>query len=172
MAGKGKFSAGAIRAAAVAAERADLFSVGASEHRLAESDAAPMRKALAKAAGSKLDTTKELRVYAANLEGHDLLIFQRAFQDWSSKPRYSPPNMPEFEEVFAIGSMNNGKFRLLKWKENTGDDNEQILGVIHLRGGHEFLISASCDPEGNEYRVYGYRDGKLVMIFQGGGGGC
>jgi hypothetical protein len=66
--------------------------------------------------------------------------------------------------------MDDGKLRVLQWKENTGDDNEQILGVIHLRGGHDFLVSASSNPEGNEYRVYGYRKGKLVMVFQGGGG--
>jgi hypothetical protein len=170
--GRGKFNAGAIRSAAVAVESADLFSVGASAHRLTEPDSAPMRKALAGAVGRKLDTTKELRVYAVELEGHALLIFQRAFQDWSSKPAYATPNPPEFEEVFALGSMDNGKLRILQWKENTGDDNEQILGVIHLRGGHDYLVSASTTPESNEYRVYGYRDGKLVIIFQGGGGGC
>jgi len=68
--------------------------------------------------------------------------------------------------------MNGGKLRVLHWKENTEDDNEQILGVIHLRAGQDFLVSASSDPEGNEYRVYGYRNGKLVIVFHGGGGGC
>ncbi len=91
MSGRGRFSAGAIRSAAVAAEAADLFSIGPSAHRLPESDAAPIRKALAQTVGSKLDTTKELRVYGVNLDGHDLLIFQRAYQDWASKPDYAPP---------------------------------------------------------------------------------
>jgi hypothetical protein len=172
MGGRGKFSAGAIRSAAVAAESADLFSAGAPAHRLTESDAAPMRKALANAVGRKLDTTKELRVCSVNIEGHDLLIFQRAFQDWSSKPACTGRNSLDFEEVFALGSMDNGKFQILHWKENTQDDNEQILGVIHLRGGHDFLVSTSSNPEGNDYRVYGYRNGKLLIIFRGGGGGC
>jgi hypothetical protein len=172
MVGRGKFNIGAIRSASVAAERADLFSFGSSAHRLTEIDAAPMRKALADAVGRKLDTTKELRVYAVNLEGQNLLVFQRAFQDWASKPAYAPPNSPNFKEVFALGSMDNGKFQILQWKKNTRDDNEQILGVIHLRGGHDFLVSASSNPEGNDYRVFGFRDGKLVIIFQGGGGGC
>jgi len=172
MGGRGKFNAGAIRSAAVAAEEADLFSEGAPAHRLSELDAAQMRKALAQAVGSKLDTTKELRVYTVNLDGHDLLVFQRAFQDWASKPEYAPTHSPEFEEVFALGYMDGSKLRILHWKENTGDDNEQILGVIHLRAGRDFLVSASSNPEGNEYRVYGYRDGKLVIVFQGGGGEC
>jgi hypothetical protein len=172
MGGRGKFNAGAIRSAAVAAEEADLFSAGASAHRLSEPDAAQMREALAQAVGSKLDTTKELRVYTVNLDGHDLLVFQRAFQDWASKPEFAPTHSPEFEEVFAFGYMDGSKLRILHWKENTGDDNEQILGVIHLRAGHDYLVSASSNPEGNEYRVYGYRDGKLVIVFQGGGGEC
>jgi len=74
--------------------------------------------------------------------------------------------------VFALGYMDGSKLRILHWKEITGDDNEQILGVIHLRAGRDFLVSASSNPEGNEYRVYGYRDGKLVIVFQGGGGEC
>lgn len=170
--GRGKFSAGAIRSASVAAESADLFSDGPSAHRLPESDATPLRGALARAVGGKLDTTKELRVYTVNLDGHNLLVFQRAYQDWADKPEYAPPNSPKFEFVFAIGAMEGGKLRVLQWKENTADDNEQILGVIHLRSGHDFLVTASNEPEDNEYRVYGYRDGKLVMIFQGGGGEC
>jgi len=172
MGGLGQFRAGAIRSAAVAAEGADLFSVGSSAHQLTEYDAAPMRKALADAVGRKLDTTKELRVYSVNLEGHNLLIFQRAYQDWASKPAHAKTNSPNFEFVFALGAMDNGIFKILQWKENTGDDNEQILGVIHLRGGHDFLVSASSDPEGYSFRVYGYRNGKLLIIFEGGGGGC
>lgn len=129
MSGAGRFSAGAIRSAAVAAEAADLFTVGASAHRLPESSASPMRKALAEAVGNKLDTIKEIRVYALNLDGHDLLVFQRAFQDWASKSEYAPPNkLPELEMIFAIGSMAGGRLRVLQWKENTADDNNRSLG--------------------------------------------
>lgn len=172
MSGRGRFNGGAIRSGAVAAEGSDLFSAGAGAHRLTGSYAAPKLKALAQAVGSKLDTTEELRVYAVNLDGHDLLIFQRAYQDWASIPRYAPPATPRFELVFALGSMDSGKLRILHWKENTEDDNEQILGVIHLRAGRDFLVTASSNPEGNEYRVYRYSGGKLVLVFHGGGGGC
>lgn len=172
IAGRGGFSAGSIRSAAVAAETSGLFTVGGSAHRLPDSEAAPMRKALAEAVGNKLDTTKELRVYALNLDGHNLFVFQRAFQDWASKPEYAPPASPEFEMVFAFGSVIDGRLRVFYWKKNTTDDNEQILGVIHLRNGHDYLVSASSDPESNRYRVYGYRDGKLVIVFEGGGGSC
>ena len=172
MGGRGGFRAGAIRSAAVAAETAALFTDGVSAHRLPDPEAAPVRKALAEAVGGKLDTTEELRVYAVSLDGRDLFVFQRAFQDWASKPEYAPPASPEFEMVFAIGSMDAGKLRILHWKDNTSDDNEQILGIIHMRVGHDFLISASSDPESNEYRVYGYRGSKLMIIFRGGGGGC
>ena len=169
--GQGTFTGGPIRYAAVAAESPDIFTLGESAKKLPEQEAEPVRKALAIAVGNKLDSTKELRVYSLHLDGKTLFVIQRAFQDWASKPAYRS-NQPNFDEVFAIGAMEKGRFKLLFWKENTGDDNEQILGLIHLKSGRDFLVTSSNNPEGNSFRVYGIREGKIILILEGGGGEC
>jgi hypothetical protein len=171
--GRGSFPAGAIRNAAVGAESGDLFIDGPAARRLPESEAPTVRAALARRMGKKLDSTKELRVYALTLEGHNLVVIQRALQDYADKPEYRPPNSPpQLDFIFAIGEMVNGNFRLLHWKENTSDDNEQILDLIHLKNGRDFLVNTASDPETYSFRVYGIRDGKLAVVFEGGGGGC
>jgi hypothetical protein len=170
--GQGTFSGGPIRFGAVAAESAGIFTEGASARRLADQEAEPVRKAFATAAGNKLDSMKELRVYSIRMEGQSLFVIQRAYQDYASKPDYQPPNGSNFDEIFAIGTMKEGRFQLLFWKENTGDDNEQILGLIHVKNGRDFLVSSSNNPEGNSFRVYGIRDGKVTLILEGGGGEC
>jgi len=170
--GDGTFPAGAIRNAAVAAETRDLFIDGPAARRVPESEAATVRAAFARRIGSKLDSMKELRVYAVNLEGHNLIAIQRSFQDYADKPQFKAPNSRQFDFIFAIGEMANGKFRLLHWKENTGDDNEQILGLIHMKNGRDFLVNADSDPETYRFRIYGFRNGKLALVFDGGGGGC
>jgi len=170
--GKGTFSGAFIREAAVAAESAEIFTTGPSARRLPESEAAPVRKAFAAKVGKKLDTTKELRVYAVTLEGLSLFVFQRAYQDFANKPEYKQNNGDSLGLIFAIGRMDQGHFRLLFWKENTEDENEQILGLIHLKNGRDFLVSTESDPETSSFRVYGIRDGRFGLVFTGGGGGC
>jgi hypothetical protein len=170
--GQGSFSGGPIRFGAVAAESPGIFTEGGSARRLADQEAEPVRKALATVVGNKLDSMKELRVYSILMNGKSLLVVQRAYQDYASKPDYQPPDGLNLAEIFAIGTMKEGRFQLLFWKENTGDDNEQILGLIHMKNGHDFLVSSSNNPEGNSFRVYGIRDGKVELILEGGGGEC
>jgi hypothetical protein len=170
--GQGIFAGGKIRYAAVAAESTEIFSSGSSAKRLPDQDAEPIRKALAAKVENKLDSTKELRVYSIELEGRSFVLIQRAYQDFASKPSYKPNGSPNFNFILAIGTMHDGRFQLLHWKENTGDDNEQILGLIHLKNGRDFLVNTTSDPEGYLFRVYGIRGGKLALIFEGGGGGC
>lgn len=68
--------------------------------------------------------------------------------------------------------MNQGKFHLLFWKENTIDENEQILGLVHLKNGRDYLVNTVSDPETQFFRIYGIRNGKLTLVFSGAGGGC
>lgn len=69
--------------------------------------------------------------------------------------------------------MKQGQFHLLAWQNETNsDENEQILGVIHLTSGRDFLVNTVSDPESQYFRIYGIRDGQLKLIFKGGGGGC
>jgi hypothetical protein len=170
--GQGTFSGGPIRFAAVAAESDGIFTGGVAARRLADSDAEIVRKALADTVGKKLDSMKELRVYSVQLEGQSLLVIQRAYQDFASKPNYKPNESPNLDFIFAIGTMKKGKFQLIFWKENTGDDNEQILGLIHVKNGRDYLVTSSNNPEGNSFRIYGIRDGKVELILEGGGGEC
>jgi hypothetical protein len=170
--GRGVFSGGSIMYAAVAAESTGIFSSGNPAKRLSDHDAESIRKALAATVGNKLDSTNELRVYSIEMEGQSLFVVQRAYQDFASKPSFRPNDSPNLEFILAIGTMNGGRFHLLHWKENTGDDNEQILGLIHLKNGRDFLVDTTRDPESDSFRIYGIRDGKLALIFEGGGGGC
>jgi hypothetical protein len=170
--GSGTFSGGTIRYAAVAAESTEIFTPGDPARRLGEREAEPIRNALAVTVGNKLDSTKELRVYSIEMEGRSYFLIQRAYQDFASKPDYKPNNSPNLDFILAIGTMDHGRFQLLHWKENTGDDNEQILGLIHLKNGRDFLVNTTSDPESDSFRIYGIRDGKLALIFKGGGGGC
>jgi hypothetical protein len=176
--GTGTFSGNSISYATVAASSADYFIPGLPAKRLAEKDAEPIRKALAATAGGKLDSTKVLRVYSMQLEGQDLFVIQRAFQDYADKPGYDlrkpgyDPSNGNLFEIFAIGMMNRSHFYLLFWKENTGDENEQILGTLHLKNGRDFLVTTTSDPESQFFRIYGIRNGRLTLIFSGGGGGC
>jgi hypothetical protein len=96
-----------------------------------------------------------------------MFAVQRAYQDYASKPEFDS----HLESIFAIGTMMQGTFHLLHWKE-ISDDNERVLGIIHLKSGKDFLVNTVSDPETDYYRIYGIRNGKLEMIFEGGGGGC
>ena len=170
--GDGDITGGQVKSATVAAESGTDFISGTSAHRLSEQEAQPIRRALAAVLGKKLDSTEELRVYSVELEGRALLVVQRAFQNYADKPKYTPDRHTNLEFILAIGEMSEGHFRLLHWKQNTEDDNEQILGLIHLKSGRDFLVDATSDPEGNSFRIYGIRDGKPTMVFEGGGGSC
>jgi hypothetical protein len=168
--GKGTFSGNSIFYAAVAAESSESFISGKPARRLAEPQAGPIRKALAESVGGKLVSTKDMRVYSVQLENRELFVVQRAFQNYAEVPDIGPQEPTPF--IFAIGSMRQGHFHLLFWKENTVDESEQILGLIHLKSGRDFLVNTVSDPESQFFRIYGIRDGKLSLIFFGGGGGC
>jgi hypothetical protein len=43
--------------------------------------------------------------------------------------------------------MDGPRFTILHWKENTGDEDESMVGVIRLKNGREFLITSVRDPE-------------------------
>jgi len=44
--------------------------------------------------------------------------------------------------------------------------------MIHLKSGRDFLITSINDPEGHTFHVYGLRNGKLVLVYSGGGSSC
>jgi hypothetical protein len=68
--------------------------------------------------------------------------------------------------------MQKHHFHLDFWKKNTVDESEQILGIIHLKSGRDFLLTTVSDPESHFFRIYGIRDGHLTLVFSGGGSSC
>jgi len=110
--------------------------------------------------------TKQLRLFALRLEGQDMFVIQRTFADIATQEN----GPPEF--IFAIGTMDQGRFHVLWWKQNTEDEEERLLGTIRLKSGREFLVTVVNDPESQSFRVYGIRDGQLLLIYSGGGSSC
>jgi hypothetical protein len=116
-------------------------------------------------------TPVELRIYKVQLEGKSFFVVQRAFQDFASDPKYDT-GKGAMKFIFAIGSQENGRFQVLYWKDDIEDENEQVLGTIHLKSGRDFLITTISDPESQIFHVYGMRNGKLSLVYSGGGSSC
>ncbi len=109
----------------------------------------------------ELDPPKELSVYSTRMEGQNLFVVQRAVEDQN------------IGYIFAIGRMSQGRFDLLSWQNRiNSDENESILGTIHMKNNRDFLITTISDPETQFFRVYGIQKGKLTLVYAGGGGGC
>jgi hypothetical protein len=175
--GEGTFFGNSISFAAVAAESDEFFRTGQSARRLGEQDATPIRKALAQVAGNRLDSIKELRVYSVQLEGQNLIVVQRALQDYANRTQFDPhqpnydPDLSDLKSVFAIGTMKDGHF-YPQHEMNIDNGNELILGTIHMKNGHDFLVTSVNDSESQDFRIYGIRNGKLTLVFSGGGSSC
>jgi hypothetical protein len=63
-------------------------------------------------------------------------------------------------------------FHLPYWKKNIDQENELVLGTIHLKNGRDFLVTTVSEPESQSIRIYGLKDGKLTLVFSGGGASC
>jgi hypothetical protein len=170
--GEGTISGAAIRFAGVGASSEEIFRPGPPARRVPGAEADKVRNAYAAVAGDTLDSPKELRVYSIEIEGRQLFVIQRAFEDYSEKPEYKHGNSGSSYPILTIGTMKDGKFRMLIWKEKDSDEQEEIIGLVHLKNSRDFLIDGVTDPETYSYRIYGIRDGKLALVFKGGGGGC
>jgi len=166
--GSGTYSGAPINGTAIAASSTEMFTTGPSARRLASQEAAPIIKAISALVPAKLDSTKELRIYSFSLEGQDLLVVQRHYRDYATNPNFDQ----SLGLIFAIGTMTQGHFHLLHLKENTKDENELVLGTIHLKSGHDFLITTVNDPESQLFRIYGIKDGRLTLVYSGGGAAC
>jgi hypothetical protein len=167
--GNGTYSDASIGGTAIAADSTNIFTTGPSARRLTGKEIEPIRMALSKLVPTKLDSIEELRIYSLDLEGQDFFVVQRAFQDYASKPGHQEDRL---KLIFAIGTMEQGRFHLLQWKRNIEDENELVLGTIHLNNGRDFLITTVSDPESQSFRVYGIKDGQLKMVYAGGGSSC
>jgi hypothetical protein len=158
---KGTHSGANIATSAIAASSSDFFSDSPAPQLLSNTEAKPILKAFAAAVSGGLDSNLHLKVFSLRLEGQDLILVQRSYVEPAGT-----------KLIFAIGKMDQDRFQTLRWKENVGDEDEVVLGVVHLTNGREFLITTVTDPEGQWFRAYGIRQGKLVMVYSGGGSSC
>lgn len=125
--------------------------------------------AFAAAAPVHLNTLAGIRLYQVAWGGRHLVVVERSFTDFSSA---NPSVIPNVKLLFAIGEMEQGRFRVLFWKRDTEDDNEQVLGAVVLKGGKEFLITSVNSPEAQFFRIYALDGGRVQVVFSGGGSSC
>lgn len=160
---KGAYSGANMEGPAVAASSTDFFSDGPAPELLHNAAATPILKAFAASVPGRLDSSLNLKIFSLRLEGQDLALVQRS---------HAEPGGKSLKPVFAIGTVDQGQFHLVHWKQNTGDEDEVVLGAVHLKNGRGFLITVVSDSEGQWFRIYGIRQGKLAMVFSGGGSSC
>ena len=165
--GAGTYAGASIANSAIAASSTELFDESEPPRLLGKEEGAPVRKALTVLVPGKLDPALHLRLYSLRLEDKDLVIVQ-----WTTVDFIDKPGERSTKRIFAIGSMDQGRFHLLHWKQNTEDEDERVIGTILLKSGRGFLITTAIDPESQRFRVYGIRDGRLVMVYSGGGSSC
>lgn len=164
--GNGTYSDARLDRSAVAAAMTELFAAASPLVPLSETDAAAVGKLLKLAVGEKLDSAKNMRSWSVNLAGHDLVVVQRAYEDVPASENHRAGL------VFTIGEVEGQRLRVLHWKQNTDDEEERVLGTIKLRSGQDFLVSVVSHPEGHFFRIYGFQQDHLKVVFQGGGSSC
>jgi hypothetical protein len=160
--GAGTYTQGSVRGSAIAASSTEFFADSVSPRLLGREEAASVRKALAALNPKKLDSAEQLRIFSVQLEGQNLKVVQRAFAD--AKPE------GQLRLVFLLGTVNKGQFHVLNEKHD--DEDERVLETIRLKNGREFLVTVVSDPESQFFRVYGIRNGKVGLIYSGGGSSC
>lgn len=163
--GAGTYAGAAISAAAVAASSTEFFDIGAPMLPVQESDAAVIRKELGTLIPEKLDSTRYLRLFATEMDGRRLVLVQRSFAEFADE------NV-RMKFFFAIGTFESGHFQLLYWKRNVEDEDERVIGMIRFKSGLDFLVTTASDPESQRFHVYGMQNGKLVIVYSGGGESC
>jgi hypothetical protein len=162
--GAGTYSGEPISHSTIAAAPADSFAESPLLNPLETAASAPILKSLSTLVPARLDSTSQLQLFSLRLEGRSFVIVQRGL---ASHARSS------LDLVFGIVETEKGQLRTLYWTGSTADDeNERILGQIHLTSGRDFLITTVSDPEGQWFRVYGIRSNKLTKVFDGGGSSC
>ena len=158
---KATYSGASIAMSAIGASSSDFVSDSPAPQLLSSTEAKPFLKAFSVAVPGGLDSTLHLSAFLLRLEGQQLTLVQRAYVE--------PPGT---KLIFAFGKMDQDIFQILYWKENVGDEDEVVVGTVHLTNGRDFLITTVIDPEGQWFRVYGIRQRKLVMVYSGGGSSC
>jgi hypothetical protein len=149
----------------VASDAPDEFGQPQAMQSASSNEIRIVRSGLLRLGPSKVKTFEGVSVQKFQIQGKVFFIAQRHY----SKVR------SESGIVFSIGGINQGRFELLRWNPGGGEDGDTVesaLGVIQLKSGQEFLLTTESDPEGHRYYVYGLRNGRLEIVFKGGGSSC
>jgi hypothetical protein len=165
--GSGTYSAAEIENTAVAASSPDLFEDSSPPQPLNNLDAKPILNAIASHFPNGLDSALYFKFFSLTLGGQNFVLAKRSLADYTGSK-----DAKDLQLIFAIGTMKDGQFQIVQWKQNTEDEDERLLGTIRLRSGRDFLLTSVSDPEGQWFRVYGVRSGKLEIVFSGGRSSC
>ncbi|MGA2277618.1 MAG: hypothetical protein ABSG00_08435 [Terracidiphilus sp.] len=163
-ASSGLLSAPGIGTTAIAADSPGLFAAAPAWQSVSAAELAIVRKGLLALGAEKVRNFTGVRVRKVAIEGQTIFVAERH----STAHR-------QLGIVFAVGRIVDGNFDLMRWNENggeAGDTVEGALGVIRLKNGREFLITTESDPEGQRFYAYEIKDGRLQIVFEGGGSSC
>jgi hypothetical protein len=101
--------------------------------------------------------------------GYIYLVAEGRKQDTKNKENYGKYCM-----FFGIWRISGDTYTLV---DSNGDmhyqEPEYFIGTIHIKGEKsDFIVTSDSNSEGNEFYIYGLRNGVLQRIYDGGGGGC
>jgi hypothetical protein len=167
----GSYTGAEIRATAIATDSPDLFSSGPAATHLPGPEAQVVKRLLKPFIPARLDSIEKLNMYRIQLEGRAFVVIQRAYQDFAQDSN-SDTGPEALKFIFGVAVLDNGRLQIVHWKKNIEDENEQVLATIHLKSGRDFLVTTVSDPESQTFHVYGIRDGKLALVYSGGGSSC
>lgn len=156
-----------IALTAIAASRPGGFAVSSSLAPLKSKNLRRVSEAFVRAAGARLDSPDHIQYFRFHMGGRHLILAQRDMESIENLPITT-----DLTFVFALGEMLHGEFHALYWQFNDPSPNEQAMGVIRLRSGREFLVTAVDDSESQYYRAFEIQDGRVKVVFSGGGTSC
>jgi hypothetical protein len=154
----------AIGGSAIASDHPELFNASPVLQSASPAELAIVRTGLLNLGKDKIRRFEGVRVRKVQIEGQSYFIAER-----HSTPQRS------LGIVFSIGRIEHGRFELIRWNDEGGEDGDTVenaLGVIRLKSGREFLVTTESDPEGQRFYAYGIKDGRLQIVFKGGGSSC
>jgi len=163
--GKGTYSGASIPNSAIATSSSEVFEDAEPFRSLDKHEVAVIQRSLSHLVPEKLDSIRNLRFIGTKLEGRDVVVIQRSYLDLAT-----PDERAQF--VFVIGAIEQDQFQTLHWKKNMEDEDESVIGTIRLKSGRDYLITTVSDPESHMYRIYGFKQGRLVLVYSGGGSSC
>jgi hypothetical protein len=160
--GTGTYFGPHIERSAIAASSVESFSDSPAPRLLPDETAKHLRKEFGAAAHWSVGSTTRLNVFTLKLDGQDLALLQRSYA--------APAAAGSF--VFAIGKMDQRGLQMLYRKKDRADEDEVFLATVHLKNGRGFLVTTVTDSAGQWFRIYGFQQGKLTMVYSGGGWSC